>query len=737
MLSVQWDDSCGFTSIGHVGKRCRSAVQLSSATTSDLHRYEDSDLNQQDRAGCSMDLSRLTARQQLKYLEEEARKDAERQEQVETEEVFPGQSSIGSWTRAVAPTDPSREVRVKITCTPEDSIDNNKAHNEDTMGDSKRKGEGIQARLERLKKKRRISKDDDDDSENEMEFGDDEESSSQAKAENIEDDPSKVKPDEGNSQPEKKPESIQSKFLKRVQDKQKEREKKKATKEEQQEKEKDSKAKKSPTLAIPKKSSSVGIPRKSTDATKKKEPSSLLSEYMAPPMAKVGAAQSGMAVKSTQAASAPASSDADSASASLQLVKPEGKNRIPQRGQELASNVVGSSQVGRHPDGQVAATSPQRQAPQRLKGQQKGASSSRPNTSMAVRVLESLSEACTKLADDPDSKFRLSGRGTGNNSSSSIDWASLLTHREYDFYDVDAKGNIVMQPLIPIFPEDFPLGMPPWPLSWWGIVDPSLAEEQQQETKKQEIKKQEIKKQEIKRQETKKQERLESKKRRTDSAMSKDPIKVDPALSASSSSRKLDRPSPPQIGDGEFQHNRNRDRTPPNVRDGVGGVNGDYYGDRRGDDYYRRHPGHGPPIGPASGRGGLPPPAFESQRHPPPRGPPSYDRRRAPSPQNHPSRGLPPPSFEPRHGLAPPRGGPPFDRRRGPSPPIHGSRGLPPPHINARGHPYPDRLGPPPDFHRRPDRGPDRGPPHHRRKHSPDSPPRGTSRRDRRSGSRD
>ena len=52
----------------------------------------------------------------------------------------------------------------------------------------------------------------------------------------------------------------------------------------------------------------------------------------------------------------------------------------------------------------------------------------------------------------------------------------MLKHKDYDWFDLDDSGNIVLQPKIPIFPEDFPPGKKEWPLSWWGIVDPALGE---------------------------------------------------------------------------------------------------------------------------------------------------------------------------------------------------------------------------------------------------------------------
>ena len=36
------------------------------------------------------------------------------------------------------------------------------------------------------------------------------------------------------------------------------------------------------------------------------------------------------------------------------------------------------------------------------------------------------------------------------------------------------QDELNMSTKIPMFPEDFPPNQPPWPLSWWGIVDPEL-----------------------------------------------------------------------------------------------------------------------------------------------------------------------------------------------------------------------------------------------------------------------
>lgn len=66
-------------------------------------------------------------------------------------------------------------------------------------------------------------------------------------------------------------------------------------------------------------------------------------------------------------------------------------------------------------------------------------------------------------------------KSTIKTGSNDVDSSNNL---RYDFFDVDeTTGNIVLQPKIPIFPEDFPQGTREWPLSWWGIVDPSIEEQ--------------------------------------------------------------------------------------------------------------------------------------------------------------------------------------------------------------------------------------------------------------------
>jgi len=106
------------------------------------------------------------------------------------------------------------------------------------------------------------------------------------------------------------------------------------------------------------------------------------------------------------------------------------------------------------------------------------------------RVWESLSELCQKMDKLEDKPFRLGGSGGGGggtpgasstSSSSSpfsvdISTSFLRTEQDYDWFDLDQDGKIIVQPKIPIFPEDFPPGQFLHPLSWWGIVEPITGE---------------------------------------------------------------------------------------------------------------------------------------------------------------------------------------------------------------------------------------------------------------------
>lgn len=66
---------------------------------------------------------------------------------------------------------------------------------------------------------------------------------------------------------------------------------------------------------------------------------------------------------------------------------------------------------------------------------------------------------------------------------------SSTNNLRYDFFDMEeTTKTIALQPKIPIFPEDFPAGgIREWPLSWWGIVGPSIEEKNDEEKAKSKI----------------------------------------------------------------------------------------------------------------------------------------------------------------------------------------------------------------------------------------------------------
>ena len=66
------------------------------------------------------------------------------------------------------------------------------------------------------------------------------------------------------------------------------------------------------------------------------------------------------------------------------------------------------------------------------------------------------------------------GRGGQSTSYVNLNGSFANTPEDkYDFFDTDRDVKIMLQDRVPIFPEDFEPGQKQWPLSWWGIVEPS------------------------------------------------------------------------------------------------------------------------------------------------------------------------------------------------------------------------------------------------------------------------
>lgn len=87
-----------------------------------------------------------------------------------------------------------------------------------------------------------------------------------------------------------------------------------------------------------------------------------------------------------------------------------------------------------------------------------------------LALMSGLQELCGrvkqsgKFANDRSGGLDLSGSFLPDDTS------------RYDFFDKNERGEIVLQPKIPIFPEEFPPGMKEHTLSWWGILDPALGD---------------------------------------------------------------------------------------------------------------------------------------------------------------------------------------------------------------------------------------------------------------------
>jgi hypothetical protein len=85
------------------------------------------------------------------------------------------------------------------------------------------------------------------------------------------------------------------------------------------------------------------------------------------------------------------------------------------------------------------------------------------------QVVDDLERLCHALGDDarfalpPMASIDLSGSFLGDDD-------------RYAFFDTDQFGEIVFQPRVPIFPEEFPPGMAAHSLSWWGVLDPALGD---------------------------------------------------------------------------------------------------------------------------------------------------------------------------------------------------------------------------------------------------------------------
>lgn len=227
----------------------------------------------------------------------------------------------------------------------------------------------------------------------------------------------------------------------------------------------DTKAKAAAVVAIPKKQS---VPRQQETAT---GTSSLLSGMAVPPEPGGNKANPSKPPNSVPSSPKPRPNTTSNGRSTAGGEVGSGKKRPPPRSSSSTHlDLTTSTPPPINPDignSTVVATT-------------KGGS--RPNVSEAAtkktllqdRVWESLAELCQKMDALEHHPFRLGPAALG----ATVDLSASFLHaeREYDWFDLDKNGHIVIQPRVPIFPEDFPPGMPEWPLSWWGIVDPAVGD---------------------------------------------------------------------------------------------------------------------------------------------------------------------------------------------------------------------------------------------------------------------
>ena len=89
-------------------------------------------------------------------------------------------------------------------------------------------------------------------------------------------------------------------------------------------------------------------------------------------------------------------------------------------------------------------------------------------------VLEDLSRLCDHYAQDVHFSVLLPSTKGGIDFSGSF--LAQGDAPEFDFFDTNQQGEIVLQPKPPMFPEDFSQGMREHSLGWWGILDPALGD---------------------------------------------------------------------------------------------------------------------------------------------------------------------------------------------------------------------------------------------------------------------
>lgn len=80
------------------------------------------------------------------------------------------------------------------------------------------------------------------------------------------------------------------------------------------------------------------------------------------------------------------------------------------------------------------------------------------------KVLRGISKVFDKFEKLESTKLHKKGTG--------MDWFASYSNKKDDFFELDSSGLPIIDPIVPIFPEDFGPGQKNWDLSWWGVFEP-------------------------------------------------------------------------------------------------------------------------------------------------------------------------------------------------------------------------------------------------------------------------
>jgi hypothetical protein len=100
-----------------------------------------------------------------------------------------------------------------------------------------------------------------------------------------------------------------------------------------------------------------------------------------------------------------------------------------------------------------------------------------PPSQLERQALTGVTELCRSIRKR-DARFQALGqvRSVDLGGSFLLNSTKINDPKRFDFFDTNERGEIVLQPRQPMFPEEFAAGMKDHSLSWWGILDPAVGD---------------------------------------------------------------------------------------------------------------------------------------------------------------------------------------------------------------------------------------------------------------------